>query len=1186
MKKPNDEQQSFRGLRRNFLRIMRLCLFLVFVGTLTVHAETYSQSFDLKVNNASLEEVMNVIRSKTEYSFFFDDDAVSKISNITLDLRNATVEDMMLRCLDGTGFSFRVVDKTIILFREKTQSQVQNQRQHVVKGKVLDEIGNPMVGVAVIIKGTTTGTSTDAQGQFAVLSQSESGTLILSYVGYKNKEIAFKGQTDLQQIRMEVDVKSLDEVHVVAYGTTTRREATGAISVIKAEEFKDIPSSNIANLLQGRVAGMDVANLTGAPGGGDVSVTVRGYNSLDVEQGRRFSNPLWVVDGVPLNSFTSPITGTNLLSDLNPDMIESIQILKDASSAAIYGSRAANGVIIVTTKKGRENQDAIFSANVSHSWSILPRLPDVTIGREERMWRLKYMQNNFTAILDRTTNMYRHPTSWRDQYDLAGGSMDGFWYHNSNSIPQSNGHILQDSLNSFYNNSTNFFPAYFEVGKVTNANIQTYGGSSRMSYGIGMGLYNETGVWKGTGFKRVDLNSNMRVTPVKRLYVDLRFNASIVNKKRANSGAMGNLDQEGQLPLETIPGNPYSMSTLMPGRNSVVWDELLKLYGGTKETNRTVRLRANFRLGYQITEALELTSSLATDYAISRRNYFTPSYLDEDYNRAKSLGETGINLMVLNENLLSYKKSFGDGHGISAVAGFSYQYDQAEYNGGSAIGSPSDKIYYAPKELPPVKIEQVGSYTSVTSFKDYVSDMQEKSLMSYFGRLEYNYKQKYLFSLSIRRDGSSTFGENNRWGTFPSVAGGWNFSEESFIRDAMPWISFGKLRASWGRSGMHFFQNYLALGIMKVGTDSYLGNGILEPVYPDGLYNPTLSWEETDQYDFGLDLDLFDYRLSITADYYYRYTDQLLDKVTLPGGGHHTGYVQQWRNSAAIANEGIEILVRYDVIRNDKVYWKVSMNLARNWNRFVKSYTGKDLDDKRIIGKPLNGIFALKTDGFINSQDEVPVYYTQQGVGYPLSPNTSYSYHFKPGDYKFVDVNGDRRINSYDRVYCGSALPEFSGGIVSELRWNNFDMNVLFSYQLGRHMVNTAAYSYLPQKEGPYITDNIDGIRFWGKEGSDPEYPMYQGDNGAFLWGYTDRQVEKVNWIKLKTLTLGYSFNQPWVKEAGLSEVRLFASGENLFTITNYSGIDPETVDIRNGIDTALAYPLARKFTIGLTLKF
>lgn len=1164
-----------------------LCVVWLLCSTSFLFAQQ-KQTFTVEFKANTLEEIFAYFGKNSDYVFTFNsNDLKQNPTRVTRSFTDATLSAILTECLKGTPFTFEIIDRHVVI---KKREQVQ-QKSLTVKGFVYDEKKQPMPGVTVQVIGTTVGTATAEKGWFAITLPILKGKLKFSFVGYLDQEVEFSDKTDTLKIYMKENVQELDEAVVVAYGETTRRKATGSISVVKADEIRGIPSGSIANLLQGRVAGMDITNLSGAPGGGDVAITIRGYNSLDVEAGRRFSNPLWVVDGVPLNSFTSPVTGTNLLSDLNPDMIESIQILKDASAASIYGSRAANGVIIVTTKKGRKNQDATFSVNVSQSWSILPRHPDLTTGRAERLLRLKNTENRFMAYLDEETNSYKYPQNLAEQYEHPNSFYNGFWIPDKDMVDTGNGSMYQDSLNTFYNNSTNFFPIYFETGKITNANIQTYGGSDRMTYGIGLGYYDEAGIFKGTGFKRFDLNSNMTVTPVPRLNVDLRFNATLVQKKRASSSMDQNLQYSNAVvPVETIPGDPYKLSSLLPGENSVVWEEVLKAYEGTREANRSIRLRSNFRLGYEIIEGLNFSTSLAADYAIARRNYFSPSYLSDGGN-SMSLGETGINLMVLNENLLTYKCVFGESHSLELLGGFSYQYDQEEYNGGYAQKSPSDKIYYAPQGMPDLETVSWGDYEEVRALKNYQSDMQEKALLSWFARLEYGYRDKYLLSLSIRRDGSSTFGEKNRWGTFPSVAVAWSFSEEPWVKENIGWLSFGKFRASWGCSGMHFSQNYLALGIMNVGTSSYLGESYIEPQWGDGLYNDRLSWEETDQYDLGLDLDFFNHRLGITLDYYYRYTDKLLDRVSLPSAGINTGYQMQWRNAATISNEGLEFMVKYEIFRDRDLYWKVSLNGARNWNRFEKSYTGKDLDGVRIIGKSLNGIYALQTDGFVDYQEEIPTYYNQLGVKTPLSVEWMEHAFYKPGDYCFIDVNGDRKIDYDDIVYCGSALPELSGGVVSEFQWKNIDVNLSMSFQLNRCMMNfvrTRPLSGFGVSEYPAIVMDLRKISFWEQPGDETDFPKWQYDWDTYLWGgiYSAHQVERVNWLKLKTLSIGYTLPKAWMQRCGLGELRFFVSGENLFTWTNYSGLDPEVVDIRTGIDDGFAYPMARKWTLGLTLKF
>ena len=1163
------------------LTFLMMC---VFVFSLSARVRAQDQMVTLKVAGAPFTKVISELKRQTQLDFFYSFNEVDVNQTISLNVKNVKIDEVLKRLL-GSKFTWEYIDRMVIIKPASLDSPEKKSLR--VKGFVYDMQRIPIPGVTVKVAGVSLGTATDARGWFAMDLPVTSGTLEFSFVGFKTQKVNFTEKTDTLRITLEEDIQTLDETVVVAYGTTTRREMTGAISTVKGEDLEGIPSPNIATLLQGRVAGMDITNISGAPGGGGAAITIRGYNSLDIELERRFSNPLWVVDGVPLNSFTSPITGTNLLSDINPDMIESIEVLKDASSAAIYGSRAANGVIIVTTKKGRQNQKSSLSVNVSQSWSVLPELPTIMVGRYERDFRLKALRNELIAYLDMENLRYKYPETWEENYLHPGGTMDALMHP----VPStSNGLFFQDSLNDFYNNATNFFPMYYHKGKVTNANIQSYGGSEKIAYSLGLGYYDESGILKGSGFNRIDLNSSMNIIPVDKLTVDLRLNASLANRKQGY-GSFSSSFQSSPM-IGVVPGDPYYLSSLYPGEGSAVWDYIVDQMKNIKEKNRSIRLRTNFKLGYEIIKGLQLSTSLAADYSLNRRNGFTPSYLMST-NRSMSVGETGISLMVLNENLLSYKTIIDENHNVSAVAGLSYQYDQTEYNGGSGENSPSDQIYYVRPGFPDLGDEQLTpSLSRKIALQHYLSDMTEQVLISYFARLEYNYKKKYLFSASIRRDGSSTFGEHKKWGTFPSVAAAWTFSEEGFIRNNLEWFNFGKIRASWGRSGMHFSQNYLALGIMNVGSTSYLGNSYIEPQWGDGLYNDKLSWEETDQYDFGLDLDMFDHRLGITIDYYYRYTDKLLDRVRLPSAGINTGYQQQWRNAAAVSNEGLEVMVKYEIFRKSDLYWKISVNAARNWNRFEKSYTGKDLDLVRVIGKSLNGIYALKTDGYVDYQDEVPVFYNQIGIKAPLASEMGSSTFYKPGDYKFIDVDGNRKITAFDdEVYCGSALPKVSGGIVNEFQWKNFDVNILLSFQLGRHMLNitqTRCLSGFGAAEYPTIVMNLNKVSFWEKPGDKSDFPKWQYDWDTYLWGgrYVDRRVEKVNWLKIKTVSIGYTLPKAWMQKCGLDELRIFASGENLHTFTNYSGIEPEIVDIRNGEDVGSSYPLARKLTLGLTLKF
>ncbi|MEG2340231.1 MAG: TonB-dependent receptor, partial [Odoribacter sp.] len=1045
----------------------------------------------------------------------------------------------------------------------------------IILGVVKDKKGEPIPGVTIRLDSTSVGTATDMDGKFMLQLPFVSGHLIFSSVGYKNKRVAFRAGEPLLVV-MEENISALDEVQVVAYGETNRREMTGSISVVKADDIKGIPSPSISNLLQGRVAGMDVTNVSGAPGGGGTQVTIRGYNSLNIESGRRFSNPLWVVDGVPMNSFTSPVTGTNGLADLNPETIESVQVLKDASATSLYGSRAANGVIIVTTKKGRKNQDAQFSANFSYTYSILPEYPVVYGGRGEREYRLKGYRNSSKAFLDYDLNKYRYPTSYEDAWN-TNGSYDSFW-GNGKVENDGNGNELQDSLNPFYNNSTNFFKYYFHAGKVLNANVQATGGSEAMTYSVGLGYYDEEGISKGSGYNRINLMGNFYLNPIRRLGIDFRTYLAISDRSRGNkTGGMS-----GGSDVETVPGDPMSLSTLLPG-NSVANTRAMQILKMVDEKNNTYRLRSSFGLKLELMRGLDLSSTLSVDYTQNNRNHFVPAAMNKE-NESLTTGEVAREMMVLNENLLTFKRSFLAKHNVDVMLGYSYQYDQSNYIGGQAIDGPSDLVKYATKKgWGSLKYRDDGKPAAL---KNYESDFMEKKMASYFGRVNYNYRQKYMMTMTLRRDGSSVFGENVRWATFPSAAVAWNFSEEYFMK-RFRFLDFAKLRFSYGVSGNQFTNPYLSYGILN-GGGSYDGSPTIEPDWNDGYYNPDLTWEETEQYDFGLDMNMLDYRLSVTFDYYYRYTDQMLYKVLLPGD--YSGYTKQWRNAAAVSNEGMELDVKYDIFRGDKLSWNISVNVARNWNMFRKSHNGRDLradDGTYILGEQLGAIYGLKTDGYLQSDKDVEYFYNAYGELKPVAPDYGLGSFFVPGDVKFVDMNGDKSISSVeDLVYLGSSLPKLYGGIVNEVKWKGFDVNMLLSYSLGRDMIYTAGIESLSTQKplGPILA-NVGGSTFWEKEGDQTDYPRLSMDNNnGNWWPILDRYVEKVNYLKLKTLTIGYSCPERWLRKAYVKGVRVFFSGENLCTWTNYSGMDPETVDINTGIDDGKNYPLARKLTFGVTI--
>lgn len=1053
------------------------------------------------------------------------------------------------------------------------------QQGYLVKGVVRDSKGAPLPGVNVRLDGTITGTATNADGGFSLRLPEQKGVLSFSCIGFKTVKVPFTAGIPLA-VPMVEDVAELDEVTIVAYGKQNRREVSGAVTVVKSEQMQGVTNSNLSVGLQGLVPGMNVMRETGSPDGKDVSIIIRGCNDLSIG-GKR--NPLFVIDGVPAEDLAEG----NVLTDYNSADIESVTVLKDAASAAIYGSRAANGVILITTKQGLYGQQAQVTANVSHSIVFSPRLPDLTGGVLERRTRMEALRNYQRAYLDQEQNAYRYADSYEESFNNSA-DYDYFWNRGEGADLS----IYQDSLNRFYNNSTNLFDYYFRTAHATDANLQVNGGTSGIAYNIGLGYYDEKGVLLGTGFNRLSLLTNLSFKPLRNTEGHVRINLSRTSKERSDKG-MDLFNIGTGKDLSTIPPELLSTSTLLPGPGTQAFEELVKRYRRTIEKNEFYRLRASFDLSYEFIEGLVLKVSAAGDFGQQRQNIFRPAELAPEGNTYSS-GRRQDKLSVYQDNLLTYSKVIAEKHSVDALLGFSVEAEESNDIAGYGKGAPSDLIHYVSWQ------GSVYDTDNMRALKDFSTDFEKSTMTGVFGRLNYNYNRKYYAGLTVRRDASSRFGENVRWGWFPSYFAAWDFTREKFMQWASGVLDYGKLRFSHGKSGRIFEFPYVAFGELEPGSP-FLGNPTIQSQWSDGLINRDLTWEETRQTDLGADLELFNNRLGITADYYYRYTDKMLYNVPLPGS--HSGYLRQWQNAYAISNEGIELMVKASLFRTESFKWNLSVNIAKNWNRLEKSSNKIDfrnadsrfLNNLSIIGKPLNGIYVFKDKGIYDSQDEVPYMFEDGRKVYLAGDNNVF---YRPGDRVFFDADGNGKIQSNislaeDRIYVGSPMPTVQGGMVTDLQWKGFDLNLQFNFAGGRHILNTGKGASVGTNIGITTADiarpifeKPDHLDFWEHPGDDARYPANRIVPGLSNFATNlASNVEKVHYIKLKTMTIGYTLPESVRKRTGLN-ARIFVSGENLFTVTNYSGADPEAVNIRTGVDKLDVYPLSRNFTIGLTINF
>lgn len=1149
--------------------------------------------FTVQFKDATLVEIFNYFEKNSDYTFTYNSDVIKGADwKVSGEFTNATLEQVLTFSMHKSPFKFEISDKHVVISKATSSLSV-----FPIKGKVVDNQGNPMPGVTIMIDGSRVGFASDHSGNFSTTVPWEKGYLIFSFVGFKTQKKAFESGKEIL-VKMKEDVSDLDEVTVIGYGERKKREMIGSVSGVKAEDIKEVPSASIENLLQGRMAGVEITNMSGAPGGGGAVVAIRGYNSL-IDQSSLtlgdYGEPLYVIDGIPVQGYTSPVTGTNTLSSIDPSTIESIEVLKDAASAAIYGSRAGRGVILITTKKGREG-DAKFSANASYTFSMLPSSPEQTGGRAARQYALQALKNGKRPYRDPVTGVYKFPTSLEEAYGLYtfGGVYDMSWGKTLSGISSDgrnpvNG-AVQDSLNPFYNNSTDWFRYAFRTGKVLNANLQASGGSAKVRYLVGAGVYDEKGIAYGSDFTRVNFLTNLNINPVRNMILDSRISLTYMGRTRGN----GDSGWGSASKIERMPVDPKKTPSFLPGGGTIE-EQLLKTINEQQEKNESYDLKASLVLNYEFAPGLKLSVNASGGYSMGILNLFLPTSLTEDGLNTSSF-EIERHLSLLNENILNYRKSFMDTHNLELMAGFSLQKNIANLNTGRGRGGASDKVHYIYGGFPELPAANISTEDKILQHAG--SQLEETAMVSWFARLAYNYKERYLVEVTMRQDGSSVFGTQNKYAIFPAAAVGWAFSEEKFM-DWAWWLSYGKFRLSYGRQGEVFPDPYRAHGLLIPGGE-FLGRPVMsvddDALHNGGMINRALKWVKHDQYDLGLDIDLFDYRFKFKMDYYYRWSTGVLANTKLPGTLYV--YSNQPQNAHDISNEGIELELVADIVRSSDWSWRMRFNASRNWNRLKKTYNGKDVGypnhvPDHMLGRPLYGMYLFEEGKIYETENDIPIYYDEKGNKHQLFL-ANFQYPFGVGMKAIKDLNGDGKADYLDKSYQGQTIPKVYGGWANEIRWKNIDLNVLFSYSIGRKMINAYGYESLNHEAaigGKNIYKDLSELTFWEKPGDadiDGVLPQVAYFDNTMMQFYPQisSNVETVNYLKLKQLTVGYNFPKSWVKKIHLDDIRLFFTGENLFTWTNYSGEDPEVVSIFSGVDDFTAYPLARKLTIGLTVNF
>ncbi|MEZ7683641.1 SusC/RagA family TonB-linked outer membrane protein [Prevotella histicola] len=1144
--------------------VILMTFFLIFIGTTPAFSQVPGKPFSISFKDKSVADILDFLATKGDYKINYSDDVKNDSLLLTISFDDVDELSAVESLLSHTHFMHNVDGKVINVFK----MQDAKQGQYTLKGTVKDKDGLGVPFAIVQIKGTSKGVTADIDGNFSMPMDQQEGNITISSVGYEPKTLKYNTAKDLNVI-LASSAHSLGEVTVVAYGKRNTREQVGAIASVKPEDLQKTPSASIENLLQGRMAGVDVSNLSGSPGGGGAKITIRGFSSLN-QNGINDGTPLYVIDGIPVSGSAGEATGgINPLAGLDPASIESVQVLKDAASASLYGSRAGNGVILITTKKGKSGKSEV-SVNVSQSLSWLPSTPMQTMGKGERDIALLLAKSQRGAHYDYLTDKIVFPGSYKDSYGWDAdndGAYDYLWRNGRVLDPDRRlPAIAQDSLNTFYNNKTNWWKYVFRVGRVTKADLQLAGGTDNIRYMVNGGVYDETGIMISSNFRRFSLLSNLDFNLSTKLSVFTRINLAYATQKAGSGGGR----------VQGLTFDPKRTSTLLPGKGSIAEQIALRQLRDIDKTNSNYNVRLSLGLNYDIIKGLRFSSTYSLDHYFTRVYTFTPDYLKYDLKSAVEASNIAMT-NIQTENILTYNVPLSTDHKLELMAGMTYNYDLLQNLSGTAKGGPTNSIKYAGEGWPSL-LNDGGTIRAAQSF---LTNQQEQSLVSFLGRAVYNYKKRYMAEVSVRSDGSSVFGKDVRWGTFPSVGLGWAFSEERFMKKLW-WLSFGKLRASWGKSGQKFQEPYLALGVME---ESNIFNGSLGLI-PQSMANKRLTWEESDQYDVGLDLQLLDYRLKFKLDYYYKYSSKLLMQSYLPGNVFLA--TSMWDNASAISNEGIEFEAQYDIIRKKNWNWSVGLNLSHNKNMLRKTYNGEDLNDK-VLGRPVYGIYTFKDEGIVQKEEDIPMYPNASGKLTPLYFQ-SVNNPLRVGGRKIKDQNYDGVIDDKDLYYAGSTLPAVYGGLNSHLEWKGLSFDVLFSYTIGRKVMNmykNSAFTFT--KDFGVIMNYFHANDFWTPDNRGAKYPSLEFADKDYIGqfdGNVDSNIENISFLRLKQLVIGYQFPKTWLKGTFIKDANIYLSGENLFLITNYSGVDPEVINPYTGKDDGTQYPLNRKVTLGLNLKF
>ncbi|MGF1636141.1 MAG: SusC/RagA family TonB-linked outer membrane protein [Cyclobacteriaceae bacterium] len=1129
-----------------FIQCFAISILLAFDGNAQGAENVYKARLAIGFENASLENVFKTIEKHTVYKFAFDKKDLDKRTRIELNTADWAVSDVLLEVSKKANLAFKQINNTIYVLKKEMDSENPEESLTVFQSTTVtgtitaNDMNEPLPGVNIVIKGTSQGTVSDVSGKYSIEVPGANSILVFSSVGYIQEETTVGNRT-VVDLSLTADVTALSEIVVVGYGTQERAKVTGAISSVNAEELAALPVPNVAQALQGRAAGVTVTN-SGSPGVNPI-IRIRGVGTVNN------NDPLFVIDGMPAGG----------LNEINPNDIESVEILKDASTAAIYGSRAANGVVLITTKKGVKGKARV---NIDSYYGV------------QTAWRTLDLLN-------------------REQYLDFGRELLG---NAGDPVP-----ARFNNLGDFANVDTDWQNEMFRTASIQDHNLSISGGTDNATYNVAFGYFAQDGIMLGTDFQRVSLRSNTEFKIGK--VFTIGQNLTVSYSDRNIEPFTGGRSQIEHI-VKSVPYIPVRDPSRLGGFRATDTadgsDPENPVLNATLRQNRNQQFKmlGNAYIDAALAPGLKYRFMVGMDVAYGTGNQYTPRFDAGGFNFSAwaALSENRSTFVSpLISNQLSYNKSFNK-HNIDAIAVMEQQTSVfTSMNGGGQNFLTND-----------IRVLQGIDGPNVSS------NRFEYALISYLGRINYDYDGKYLVSVSSRTDGGSRFGPDTKWGTFSSAALGWRISEENFMAGITN-LSDLKIRASYGEAGNdNIGGDYAPIATINANHFYPFGSGLQGGSTVTTLANRDLRWESTKMTNVGIDVGLFNDRFNMSLDWFNNDTEGMILRVPVPPSLGYDG--APLANVGSARNRGVELVMGYRKTSGEFTF-SIDGNIGYVNNQLLSLGIGNNITGPQFqgstytfteVGQPIAYFLGLQTDGIFQSWEEVYSHaYQNQAIipdaeddlGNPILEydvsNIDGTGNTAPGDIRFVDVNGDGVINDEDRVNIGHYLPDFTYGLNISANWRNFDFTMFLQGVQGNQILSNIRF----HTEGMTRLFNASTavMDSWRPDNTNTTMPRaVSGDpnNNARL---SDRFIEDGSYLRLKNLSIGYTIPastlSSWTNGA-ISRARVYVSSQNLFTITNYSGYDPEIgtrveldATLANGIDYG-QFPQPRTIFAGVQISF